>query len=281
MRMCCDAWRAFHNVTPATNSDAERRDDMRAPVGLARGAEDRPREHEQREPEHGADREHHVRAVDAADRCGERYGAEGGDSRRTGECQRGAANAARARRRPGRRCAARRLRRPDRADSRAPAEAIGGRSASSAPSATLHPPTHATRYAPPNVRRSGAWSRETMTVAASPSLTVPPEADRPEPISRRVVSGDELPAWFSIGLSVALVWCARRRHHGDGAPVGQALLRVDVHDRRDRGRARIVGAASASTRTHGARPGGRGSRHCARAPRYVRRVPLPAPALRP
>ena len=46
-----------------------------------------------------------------------------------------------------------------------------------------------------------------MTVAASPSLTVPPEVDRPEPVFRRVVSGDELPAWFSIGLSVALVWC--------------------------------------------------------------------------
>jgi hypothetical protein len=47
-----------------------------------------------------------------------------------------------------------------------------------------------------------------MTVAASPSLTLPPETNRPEPIFRRVVSGDELPAWFSVGLSVALVWCA-------------------------------------------------------------------------
>jgi len=49
-----------------------------------------------------------------------------------------------------------------------------------------------------------------MTVAVSPSLTLPPETetDRPEPIFRRVVAGDELPTWFSIGLGLALVWCA-------------------------------------------------------------------------
>jgi hypothetical protein len=47
-----------------------------------------------------------------------------------------------------------------------------------------------------------------MTATASPSLTAPPATDPPESFIRRIVGGDELPAWFSIGLTFAVVWCA-------------------------------------------------------------------------
>jgi hypothetical protein len=47
-----------------------------------------------------------------------------------------------------------------------------------------------------------------MTATASPSLTAPPATEPPEPIIRRIVGGDELPAWFCIALTVAIVWCA-------------------------------------------------------------------------
>jgi hypothetical protein len=47
-----------------------------------------------------------------------------------------------------------------------------------------------------------------MTATASPSLTVLPATDAPESFMRRIAGGDELPAWFSTGLTVAIVWCA-------------------------------------------------------------------------
>ncbi len=47
-----------------------------------------------------------------------------------------------------------------------------------------------------------------MTATTSPPRPAPTQTDRPEPIAVRITAGDDLPAWFSIGLSVALVWCA-------------------------------------------------------------------------
>ncbi len=75
-------------------------------------------------------------------------------------------------------------------------------------SAPVRPAVDTTRYAPPDVRRPATRSSKTMTATASSSLTAPPATDPPESIIRRIAGGDELPAWFSIGLTVAIVWCA-------------------------------------------------------------------------